>query len=270
MAIASLVISTLSFVIIPLNLVGVFFGFVARRNIARSAGRIGGEAVATAGVVVGSVSLIVSSIAIALVGLQLLAPAANREPRDVAQTPLPVSVGPDTPESAPTPTFTHADRQPVKGGASHRETWGQLMVSDVDPEVVSLTETLDQERNLAAREGRELVVLLVAPQCTACTTLEKTLKSEPIQKGLGKIWLVRVDVRQFESELEQLRIPSDQSPALVRLNPANAALDVLLYEEWKDSPQKNIALLLQDFLSGKPQTRKRPWRRMEQDGETPI
>jgi hypothetical protein len=270
MAIASLVISTLSFVIIPLNLVGVFFGFIARRNIARSAGRIGGEAVAVTGIVIGAVSLIVSGIAITLLGMQLLAPTANREARDVEPTPLPVSVSPEAPESTPAPTFTHAERQPVRGGAAHRESWGELKVSDIDPEVVSLAESLDEERRLAARDGRQLLVLLVAPQCAACSALEKTLKSAPIQRRLSKVWLARVDARQFDSELEELRIPSDQTPALIRLNPQNAPLDVLLHAEWKDSSQENIALLLQEFMDGKLQQRKQPWRRMTQDGETPI
>lgn len=270
MATASLVISTLSFVIIPLNLVGIFFGFIARRNIARSAGRIGGDAVAVAGVVVGSVSLIVSSIALSLLGLQLLAPTATHGVDNVESTPLPVSVAPEAPERTPTPTFTHADRQPVTGGKTHRESWGELTVSDLDPEVVSLAESLDEERNLAAREGRQLVVLLVAPQCTACVTLEKTLKTPAVQHGLRNVWLVRLDAPQFESELEHLRIPSDQTPALVRLNAANAPLDVLYHADWKDSSQENIAPLLQDFLTGKLQQRKKPWRRLEQDGETPI
>jgi hypothetical protein len=270
MAIASLVISTLSFVIIPLNLVGVFFGFIARRNIARSAGRIGGEAVAVAGIVIGAVSLIVSGIAISLLGMQLLAPTANSEARALEPTPLPVSIAPEAPESTPAPTFTHAERQPVRGGAAHRESWGELKVSDIDPEVVSLAESLDEERNLAARDGRQLLLLLVTGQCTACSAFEKTLKSAPVQRELNKIWLVRLDARQFESELDQLRIPSDQTPALVRLNAQNAPLDVLLHAEWKDGSQENIALLLQDFLKGKLQPRKQPWRRMTQDGETPI
>jgi hypothetical protein len=270
MAIASLVISTLSFVIIPLNLVGVFFGFIARRNIARSAGRIGGEAVAVAGIVIGAVSLIVSSIAISLLGMQLLAPTANREARAVEPTPLPVSITPDTPESTPAPTFTHAERQPVRGGAAHRETWGELKVSDIDPEVVSLADALDEERGLAARDGRELLVLLVTSPCAACASFEKALKSAPVQRGLSNVWLVRVDARQFESELDQLRIPSDQTPALIRVNPQNAPLDVLLQAEWKDGSQEDIALLLQDFVNGKRQQRKQRWRRLAQDGETPI
>jgi hypothetical protein len=79
-----------------------------------------------------------------------------------------------------------------------------------------------------------------------------------------------VDARQFESELDQLRIPSDQTPALIRVNPQNAPLDVLLQAEWKDGSQEDIALLLQDFVNGKRQQRKQRWRRLAQDGETPI
>jgi hypothetical protein len=145
-----------------------------------------------------------------------------------------------------------------------------LTVSDIDPEVVSLAESLDDERNLAARDGRQLLVLLVAPQCTTCSAFEKSLKSAAVQHGLRNVWLVRVDAPQFEAELDHLRIPSDQAPALVRLNAANAPLDVLYYADWKDSSQENIAPLLQEFLSGKLQPRKKPWRRLEQDGETPI
>jgi hypothetical protein len=270
MAIASLVISTLSFVIIPLNLVGLLFGFIARRSIARSGGRIGGEAVAVAGLVVGAVSLIVSGIATALLGFHLLAPSASREAQPAEPVPLPVSVDPEAPPSTPAPTFTHADRQPVSGGTAHRQQWGELTVSDVDPEVQSLAAALDEERALASRDGRTLLVLLVSSPCASCVGFEKLLKTAPVQRAMAKIWLVRLDAQQFESELEHLRIPSDQTPALARLNAGNAPLDVLFHAEWKDSSQENIALLLQEFLAGKLQKRKQPWHRMQQDEETPI
>lgn len=271
LAIASLVISTLSFVLLPLNLLGVFFGLVSRRSIAKSAGTLGGEAIALAGIVVGSVSVVVSVIATAIIGANLLSAPATRDEHSLNPSSLPISTSLEPPTaSAPAPTYTHADRLPVRGAKSRQQAVGHLLFSDVDPEVVSLADALDQERLLAQKAARQPVLLLSSPSCTACDVLQQALQNPDIADTVGKLWIIRLDVRQFETELEQLGIPARTSPALVRLNHNSVPVDYLDRREWDSGSQQNIAPLVNDFLCGKLRQRKHPWRGLPRDDETPI
>jgi hypothetical protein len=253
-------------------LVGIAFGLVSRRNIRRSRGVLGGEQVAVAGIIIGVVSLLVTCIATAVFGTRLMAASSeDHQVRPVPMGPLPVRAPVEqAPADTPAPTFTHAEPRAVRGAVAHRRDWGRIAVSDIDPEVLSLTEALDHERAAASKARRELLVLLVNSECDSCAQLEKLLLSEPIQRVLSGCWLVRLDVRQFDTELQNLGIPVDQTPAFVLLSPQNAPVDYIQRGEWETPSDENIAPILHDFLTGKLLQRRYPWGGMRRDGQTPI
>ncbi|HTM46253.1 MAG TPA: DUF4190 domain-containing protein [Polyangiaceae bacterium] len=271
LAIASLLIAALSFIVLPLNLLAIAFGLISRRNIRASRGVLRGEQLAFAGIVLGCVSLVVTAIAATIVGARLMSTHQAEPNRLVSMAPLPVSAPIDPPEiSTPAPTFTHAHRRSVHGAAAKRSNWGTFVVSDIDPEVASLTDALDRERAAAENARKQLLVLLVDSECATCTTLEKLLLSEPLQRVLSNCWVVRLDVRQFDTELQALGIPIEEVPAFVLLSPENTPLDYIHRGEWEPRPDGNIAPILHDFLRGKLAQRRYPWGGMPRDEQTPL
>jgi hypothetical protein len=275
-AIASLVTSLLGFVCLPAigGLLGVALGVAAKSEIHQSGGKIVGKGLATTGIALGAVNVIVSVLGLA--GLVSFIDSIDASP---AAPPTAVAAPVIAPAPSPTPAPTVAPG--TSGPASSSSALsrqggivvtkvGKVTLIDVDHEVRSLRAELGKQAELAKKERAKLLLWMVAPDCQPCNGVSASLTDPLMQEALGGTRIVRVNVRDFSVELAYLGIPVQKIPGFALLGPEERAVDYVHGGEWDDDIAKNIAPVLGKFVRGDYRTRREPWRGGARDDETAL
>jgi hypothetical protein len=275
-AIASLVTSLLGFVCLPAigGLLGVTLGIAAKSEIHGSGGRIGGKGLATTGIALGAVNVIVSILGVAgLVAWVDSLDASPTSPATAVAAPVLAPAPIPTPAPVPAPVATSAG---AKTGALSRQGGvvvtkvGRVTLVDVDQDVRSLRTELGKQADLARKEQSKLLLWMVAPDCQPCNGVSASLADPLMQEALGGTRIVRVNVRDFSVELSYLGIPVQKIPGFALLGPEERAVDYVHGGEWDDDVAKNIAPVLGKFVRGDYRKRREPWRGGSRDDETAL
>jgi hypothetical protein len=274
-ATASVVLSLLGFVCLPAigGLLGVTLGVAARSEISNSEGRIAGKALATTGIALGAMNLIVTVLGLAgLIGWLDTLDASSGPPVAPIATVSPPLVAP-----VPTPTpAPAAKRAGAKSGLASREggvvitRLGRVTLVDVDRDVDSLKSELVRQATAAGKENQKLLLWLVTPDCRPCNGVAAALPEPAMQEALAAIRLVRLDVRDFQVELAFLGAPTQKIPGFVLVSPDLRAADYVHGGEWDDDIAKNIAPVLGKFVRGTYSSRREPWRGGSRADETSL
>jgi hypothetical protein len=155
-----------------------------------------------------------------------------------------------------------------------RTTWtrriGEVMLTDVGDGVSYLSTTFEEQASLAAKASRQAVVWLVVPDCAPCEGISGALTDPIMQRALSHVLLIRLNVQQFATELQQLRIPTSQLPGFVLLSESGVPVDFVHGGEWDEDIPENIAPVLESFVQRRAFKRRFPWRGGPRSDETPI
>lgn len=264
------------------GVIAIFCGLSARHEIARSEGRQTGAGVALAGIIMGSMQLLIAAVILMLGIIGASASTSSPPP------PPPVAVAPPVvpglppaaggaPGVAPLPTPGLGTTPPSAAAADRSldegvlETQiGAIVLVDIGPGVVPLTDELERQRKAAAIAKQKLVLWTVVPDCKPCHGVAAALPDPKLQKALAGTRLVRVNVRDHLLELTRLRIPTDKIPGFALLSTENRPLDYVNGGEWDADIADNIAPVLEKFVRGEYEKRREPWRGGRRDDETPI
>lgn len=159
-------------------------------------------------------------------------------------------------------------------GADTEVTWtrqlGQLPMTDVGDGVNSLSVTLEEQANLAYARGRVPLLWLVSSDCRRCESVARSLKNARLQRTLGHTILIRVDAAQFSAELIDLQLPVSELPGFALLSRDGTPLDFMHAGEWEHDAPKDMAPILESFVTREPLRRRFPWRGGPRSDETPI
>ena len=147
---------------------------------------------------------------------------------------------------------------------------GRIVLADVGPGVRSLDVELSAQRKLAEQRGETLLLWLVVDKCSPCESVAEALGDPLLQRALADVRIVRVDVRDFQTELRFLRVPVDKIPGFALLDEDNHPVDYLHGGEWDEDIAKNIAPVLGRFVRGTYDSRREPWRGGTREDETNL
>ncbi|MBX3207078.1 MAG: DUF4190 domain-containing protein [Labilithrix sp.] len=216
------------------GLPAIILGSRARRDIDRSNGALTGRAIAAAGVVSG---LFGTGLGVVLA---LWAIGAVFDP-DMTDEPLPAA-GPALEAPAdPPPTFT-ARPAPTTSGA---HTYGSLEVIDLDDSRglhAQLAEIVQRSR------GRTVVLQTNARGSAACAAVAAALPDERMRGALADVTLVRVDVDEYESELQEMRVVTTAAPWFYKLDAKGQPTDAMSGDAWGADLPENMAPVLGKFV----------------------
>jgi hypothetical protein len=250
------------------GVLGVVLGLIARNEIARSEGRETGRGLANAAIVIGTLNLCSTVIALAIAITYLAGP------RPVAATRSTPAVAPPawtaaSPGVAPRPSKGPAAPEPraSREAGSQVTSLGAITLADISGDFEA---ELDKQRTLAEASAEILVLWLVVPGCKPCDGVAAALTSPIAQKSLAKVRFVRVDRDEFQVELEQLSIPTEKIPGFVLLDARNHPRDFIHGGEWDADIAPNIAPILGKFVHGSYSRRRHPWHGAAREDETPI
>jgi hypothetical protein len=281
LAVAAFVTGLLGVTCLPGSggLVAIILGLLARGEIRESRGRRSGAALANAGLVLGTVSIVAALGLVVLWTTQLMQAASRGSARRVA-----VATRPYVPPGAPTPPPMSALPGPLGGAPSPRVEAepprdrratvtvhvGAVLLTDLGTDVPSLARGLDEQRQLAARERRDLLLWTNAHDCAPCDGVAAALLDERLQNVLAHTLLVRVDVADFAAELDHFGVPVETIPGFARLGADNRPVDFVHGGEWDADLAINIAPVLRSFVRGDYVRRRHPWHPTDQPPPTPI
>lgn len=253
----------------------VVLGLLAKRDIDRSDGKSGGAGLAIGGIVTGMFGTLASLAFTALFAMGALAGAgaahAPEKPEDAESAPRgrearrPAPPARRDPRHHPAPPSADNDTPPSVGSAQAGRkhiTPGTKMVGSVQVVVLDPEDERDLPEQIAeARKnsgGRPLLLQTSATKCMPCQEIETSLSDPRMQRALGSITLVTVDLDAFREDLEELRIKTDTLPWFYKLNDQLRPVDAISAGEWDDNIPANMAPVLDAFLHGKPFKRREP------------
>jgi hypothetical protein len=254
-----------------LGVVAVVLGVLARKQIARTDGRVGGGTMATAGIVAGSMSVVCF---IGVVALYLTWARPTRQTARTAQTPVggietPSAAlsPPDSDTASPSPSASSAGppgsqtpSEPLPT-TSTITTVGAITIVDVAGGVPSLAKELRDQRTAAASHGERLLVQTLATTCAPCLGVASSLGDPRMQQALEHVRLVRIDRDQFEEDLDELEIPAKPCPGFFLIDSDLKIRDAINGDEWDDDIAANIAPVLGPFVRGTYTKRRTQWRK---------
>jgi hypothetical protein len=247
-AVISLVLGIVSIVCCTGILTGVpaiILGALARRDIARSQGTVGGEGMAIGGIVTGGIA-VVGTILYFIFYVGVFGALAATKPA----TPPPM---PYVPPPAYTPyatgttttTATGTSLPPVPPVA------GTIAVHDAHRSShTSLHSAIALELGEAKDDGAKLLVVAVSPTCAACDELFGELNTPEMQKSLANVNILRVDVIEWKAELAGLGMDNKGAPWFYRFDDSLKLLGAISADEWGDNTADNIAPVLGQFMKG--------------------
>ncbi len=275
-AIAAATLGVLGFVCLPLigGVLGIALGIAAKGEIEQSGGKRGGAGLAITGIALGALNLLAGAAGLAgLLFALFYAPSTA-----TASSPSPPLLPPPVvaPVLPPMPTASTAPKPPpTPHGASHdteilRTRVGSVSLVDLGRDVGSLTRALEAERAEAQKQNEKLLLWLVVPDCKPCNGVAAALPDPRMQKALGRVRLVRVDVRDFASDLSYLGVPTDKIPGFALLGATGRPTDYVHGGEWDEDVARNIAPVLGNFVQGRYLKRRHPWTGVRRDDETQL
>jgi hypothetical protein len=252
-------------------MIAIVLGFAARRETGQSVSRRHYRGIATAGVALGTVALVGWGVYLGFY-LWMLRPRLSEA--SVAVLPVKVSAAtpsgsasaeaPEAPPSAAPSAGTPGDNVP-KNNVVRRN--GAVTVIEVGRSVAALDQELAKQRAEAATVGETLMVMTSQSiECQECLDVLTSFRDPLMQAALSKVRIIQVDVRVFDEDLVQLKIPSNRIPSFFLLSPDLTPRDGIDAGEWDDNIAVNIAPVLGAFLRGKYNARRQRWQPLKGTG----
>jgi hypothetical protein len=233
-------VTTFCYLGLPLGIPAIVFGTLAHRDIRRSDGLSGGRGMATTGIVLGALGVLMF---IGWIGFLVFTVIGAKSA--VAPPPSPPSLAPTVATAAPvTPP----------GG------WGRIHVVDLHASTAPLRSQLADEVTSAKTAGETVLVETTAAACAACTEIARAMREPALQAVLGSVRLVRLDVREVGGALPALGMKEPALPWFYVIDAHGDVRDGISADEWDDNDAENVAPVLDAFLHGKLRARRRPWR----------
>lgn len=210
----------------------IVLGAMARREIDRSHGALGGSGLAAGGIVAGlfgtglSLVILLAFLAGAIGGIQAAEP--------LSESPV---------------------RVPVV--AAGTRSYGSLDVVDLDGKL-SLKAQLSEVARGAAGRNRTVILQTYVTSSRECAEVAASLPDARMQKALANVTLVRVDIDAFENELRAMRVDVDAVPYFYKLDANARPTDAISADEWDANVPENMAPILGEFARGSLGARKAP------------
>jgi uncharacterized protein DUF4190 len=245
-AVASLVLGilcvagTLCGMGLSLGVPAIVLGALAHRDIGRSAGTTSGGGLATAGIVLGSIGSTIFVGWVAMVATAMILSGSTSRPF----SPLsPIHL------LEPAPAVTSPTPHPPR-----------TAVFELHPSGGSLRAQLVNHTSSAQGAGEEVLVETSMSTCDPCTEIALAVRDPAVLAALTKVRLLRIDVREFRSELAGLRMNEPTVPWFYLLDARGQPRDAISADEWDDNDAENIAPVLDAFVHGRLQPRRTSWR----------
>ncbi len=138
---------------------------------------------------------------------------------------------------------------------------GSLKVVELGVKVSSLRQALTAELAAAKASGKDVLVMTTKSDCDPCRGVEKSLRDDLLQKALGPVVVVQVDIDVFDKELSGLQMQHDAFPGFFLLGADASPRDAIHGGEWDADIPENIAPVLGPFVRGQYAKRKNEWKK---------
>jgi len=229
------------------GLPAIILGSIARREIDRSGGQLGGRAIAAGGIVSG---LFGTGLGVVLVLGFVGAAFAPETTETRAAVPRPVASPSLTAVEAPPSAIVASP--PSSSGI---RSYGSLEVVDLDearPLRAQLAEIVKRSR------GRTVVLQTYVEASPACAAIAEALPDKRMQGALANVTLVRVDVDEYDGELHEMHIETRTAPWFYKLDARGNPTDALSADAWEANAPETMAPVLRRFV--RPPSKERPRR----------
>jgi len=138
-----------------------------------------------------------------------------------------------------------------RASATEAGQFGPITLVDLGDETPNLREKMLQELELAAAQKQRCLFVTVQPGCPTCSAFGYAMSTEALSREAGRLRVVRIDLAEFEAEIENLNLPIDRAPGLIRLNPSGEIEDFLEPQDWATGAFAEFGPTVSKFLSGK-------------------
>jgi hypothetical protein len=223
----------------------IIFGFLARRDIARSGGALSGAGMALGGIIIGSLGTLMSVVSAVMfaVGMIGAAHAVSGIPTGYPTSPFVIPTPPPTPTATEAPATTTLH--------------GNIKVVTLDTGAPLQSQLIDLRATEVA-SGRTVIVETTSTKCAPCQEIESNVDDPLVQRALDNVTLVMVDIDEFGAELSSLKMATNALPFFYKIDSTARATDAISGDEWDANTPVNEAPVLGAFAKGTLKKRRHP------------
>lgn len=164
------------------------------------------------------------------------------------------TLAPPATATAPTPSDDTAPKD------TRVSEVGQITVVDLGVSEPSLKTAFARELATAKAAGEDVLVMTTEDTCVPCKGVADSLSDDRLQKALGKVRLVRVNIEVFKEDLAKLGLQVVPYPVYALLSADGSPRDAIDGGEWEEDVPENIAPVLGAFVQGEFKKRKKPYK----------
>jgi len=110
----------------------------------------------------------------------------------------------------------------------------------------------------AKEKGHGVLVETAAPSSSASREFDTSLYDRRMQRALGAVDLVRIDIEEFAPELASLRMYTEAVPYFYKIDSTARPTDAISADEWDANIPQNMAPVLESFVAGTLRQRRSP------------
>ncbi len=216
------------------GLPAMILGALARRDIDRSLGTLTGRGLAAGGIVSGLFGTGIGVVVFLWAFGALFAPAPSEPPIVAAAPPRAVTAEP--------PPIAVTASSEVHGAGTR--SYGTFEVVDLDlsrglrPQIAEI---------VRRSRGRTVVLQTVARSSSACAAVAAALPDAQMQRALANVTLIRVDIEEYDRELESMKIETKTAPWFYKLDDDGEPTDAISADAWGANIE-NMASALGKFV----------------------
>jgi hypothetical protein len=118
----------------------------------------------------------------------------------------------------------------------------------VGDEIESLPEFLATQAQGCAERHEKCLIAAFLPNCPSCSSIGYAVATEQMGRVLGAVTLIRIDVDEFEQDLQQLGVLTAQVPTFALLNATGKISDVLDSDKWPSNDPAEFLPVLAEFM----------------------
>jgi len=131
-------------------------------------------------------------------------------------------------------------------------SYGNIRLIDIGDDVQDLADFLALQASKATAKHELCLIAAISPSCPSCATIGYSLAEGAMGRALGPLTLIRVDVEEFDQDLQRVGLAATELPVFALLSDAGKITQSIDSSNWSSNSPAEFLSVLADFIQKKP------------------
>ena len=131
-------------------------------------------------------------------------------------------------------------------------SYGNIRLIDIGDDVQDLADFLTLQASKATAKHELCLIAAISPSCPSCAAIGYSLADGAMGRVLGPLTLIRVDVEEFDQDLQRAGLAATELPVFALLSDAGKITQSIDSSNWSSNSPAEFLSVLSDFIQRRP------------------